>query len=440
MFDGFVESSTANNRSVHPIMPLPSNHTESSSTVVKMLNNSTLPSDDNMTTAANTAELIQRLNDEMARLMLPATIYIVVLMVLGLIGNVMVCFFYGCKTKRTTNTYFIVILALYDIIVCAISMPTELVDIQLYYTFENNVACKILRFVNYFAGIGSILTLVAIATDRFKKICRATQPQLTFKTTRFVSVGIIGIAIFLSWPSLLIYGSIKVPIDNEYGLDLWGSDCTSTKDKAYRKYVWMFKGVHILLFIILSITLIVLYSIIGNKIFSHNKNLQKHRPFQKQTSNKDAEISFTNTQTTTTDERVSKDSKDHSASTLDRGTHSIMKNHVGTKTSVIPPKNISVDKESVRITMVMIIVTVIFILSFLPYLSLTVWRIVEGNYEALFLSGAGLVGFNIGTRSFMLNSSLNPWIYGIFNRNFRRFFFGWCCDCFAYIKKRCQRL
>jgi len=113
----------------------------------------------------------QLLNDEMATLMVPATVFISLLMVLGFVGNLFVCYYYTFQSKRSTNSFFIVILAVYDLIVCSISMPTEIADIELFYTFENNVACQILRFVNYFAGIASILTLVAIATDRFKRIC-----------------------------------------------------------------------------------------------------------------------------------------------------------------------------------------------------------------------------------------------------------------------------
>ena len=90
-------------------------------------------------------------------------------------------------------------------------------------------------------------------------------------------------------------------------------------------------------------------------------------------------------------------------------------------------KTTQVDAETLRITIVMILVTVLFIASFLPYLSLTVWRAAKGKHEALFLSGTGLVAFKIGSRSFLLNSSLNPWIYGIFNSKFHQFYFGWCC-------------
>ncbi|XP_052286362.1 neuropeptide FF receptor 2-like [Dreissena polymorpha] len=390
-------------------------------------NNSTMLSND--TFLSDRVALVQQLNDKMARLMVPATVYICIMMVLGLVGNPMVCYYYGAKTKLTTNTFFIVILALYDVIVCAISMPTEIADIELFYTFEYNVACKILRFVNYFAGIGSILTLVAIATDRFKKICRLTKPQMGIRTAKFVSLGIIGIAILLSWPSLVIYGSIQVPIPNTYGLDLMGADCTSTKEVAYQKYVWVFNGVHFLLFVVLSVVLIVLYSIIGHTIFSHKKRLMMYTPSKNRTpSSTEVETSLSDCSQKMEDNMKGTEKGVIKPKTATQSLFTSIKRHsTVSKKSTDSHKPSGIDSEAVKITVVMVIVTIVFIVSFLPYLSLTVWRVVKRQHEAEFLSDAGLVWFKIGSRSFLLNSSLNPWIYGIFNSNFRQFFFGWIC-------------
>ena len=410
--------------------------------------------DANATTPIDTAAIVQELNDEMAMLHIPATVYISILMVLGLAGNSMVFYFYGFKTRKTTNTFFIAKLAIYDIIVCAISMPTEIVDIVLYYEFTNNAACKILRFVNYVAAIASILTLIAIATDRFKKICRPTSPQMTFRHAKIVSLGIIGVSVLLSWPSLAIYGSIQVTIPNAEGLELKGSDCTSTKDRQYRKYVWMFNGVHFLMFIICSSVLIIIYSIIGRKIFTHKKQLRRHSRGPRSTSS-------TNETSLTEESSTSVKRKGHSQGaadtehdkTTDNAKHDVTSGHAKQNTgdkqesngrgekapgggkkkkSIKAMKSTASNKssgssginnETIKITIVMIIVTLVFIFSFLPYLSLTVWRITTGKHEAEFLSGVALVAFKIGSRSFLLNSSLNPWIYGIFNSNFRAFFF-----------------
>lgn len=371
--------------------------------------------------------LVQKLNDEMASLMTPATVYISVLMVLGLVGNVMVCYYYGFKTKQTSNSFFIVVLAVYDITVCAFCMPTEIADIELFYTFENNAACKILRFVNYLAGIGSILTLVAIATDRFKKICKATAPQISMKTTKVISVVVFCVAFLLSWPSLAIYGSIKVNIPTDLDIELKGSDCTSTKDRKYRGYVWAFNIVHFVMFFVCSAVLIVLYSIIGHTIYQHHKGMRKYKCSSKIASSSN-ETSFSEVSLKKDDNignnSDQQDSNQHTTKET-AGTNAHKKQTTRKSTPKNHDKSKTIDSETIKLTMVMVIVTVVFIISFLPYLSLTVWRVKEGKHEAEFLSGAGLVGFKIGSRSFLLNSTLNPWIYGIFNTHFRRFFFGW---------------
>jgi hypothetical protein len=47
-------------------------------------------------------------------------------------------------------------------------MPLEIVDMRKFYKFENTIACKILRFVNYFASVSSGAILIAIAVDRYR--------------------------------------------------------------------------------------------------------------------------------------------------------------------------------------------------------------------------------------------------------------------------------
>jgi len=91
-----------------------------------------------------------------------------------------------------------------------------------------------------------------------------------------------------------------------------------------------------------------------------------------------------------------------------------------------PRKSNQLDTVTLRVTILMVTVTVVFIVSFLPYLSFVLWSAIEGRGEALFLSEADFVAVHIGGRSYLLHSALNPWIYGIFNNQFRKFFFRGC--------------
>jgi len=280
---------------------------------------------------------------------------------------------------------------------------------------------------------------------------------------RRVSLIICVIAIMSSWPSLLIFGAVRVPIENEYDLKLFGQDCTLTKDKNYRKYVWMFNGAHFLLFVLSAAALIILYSIIGRTIYLHRKRLNKYKhsdgKFQRSETKSSSRLTSGQVQSVTSSLSVNDENCTQSpvqSETAERKSVSAQptnpieardkRNTHSTNIEIVEPKDhtrvklesdqdvnaqseqrtTQVDAETLRVTLVMILVTVVFITSFLPYLSLMVWRAANGTHEPLFLSDAGLVALNIGLRSSLLNSSLNPWIYGIFNSKFRQFYFGWC--------------
>jgi len=189
---------------------------------------------------AENGSLIHIINDKMARLSIPAIVYISLVMVLGLIGNSFVCYYYTFKEKKSTNTFFIVVLSVYDLLTCFITMPTDIATLVLYYTFVDNVACKTLRFVNYVLIIASILTLVVIATDRYKRICCFARPQMGIPHAHRVSVIVIVLALLMALPSLFIFRSNRVPVVNNLSLDIYGHKCTTTKETAQRVYVWTY--------------------------------------------------------------------------------------------------------------------------------------------------------------------------------------------------------
>jgi len=402
--------------------------------------------------------LLHILNAEMVRLVIPAMVYIILLMILGLVGNPLVCYYYIFEEKKSPNTFFIVVLTVYDLITCAISMPTDIAGLALYYTFENNLACKILRFVNHFSAIASMLTLVAIASDRYKRICHVSRPQMDMPQARRASVIIVFISILLALPSLLIYGVNRVPVINNSTLVVYGRTCTMTNEVAYRVYVWTYAAGQFFSFVILLTVLVVLYCLIGRTIYYHSKRLKrlyKKKPRKNELSKYSEGESVTTTvfsieegQTNMEDTRSDipanslvctqnvipvrnqfskanieiKDTKNFNTDTDERkGQYKSEPKNV-----MLPRKTRQYDAKTVRVTIVMLMVTVVFIVSFLPYLSLAAWRSFEGRHGALFLSDEGLVAYTIGFSSYLLNSSLNPFVYGIFNRKFRRFYFGGC--------------
>ena len=89
------------------------------------------------------------------------------------------------------------------------------------------------------------------------------------------------------------------------------------------------------------------------------------------------------------------------------------------------------DINTVKFTVFIIIVTIMFIVSYLPYVALVVWRTLYDEYEWNFLNDSELLVFQIGLRLYLLSSMTNPIVYGFFNDDFRNVFYWTFCPCFA---------
>ncbi|XP_061183164.1 cholecystokinin receptor type A-like [Saccostrea echinata] len=213
----------------------------------------------------NFSDDVRRLNDEAVQTIIPAIIFVAILMVVGFVGNPAIVYFYGFKLRPTPSYMFIVALAVFDFIACVVSMPMELVDLIRFYTFENAAACKVLRFVNYFMAISSGLILLAIAVDRYRKICKPFESQLSFKMAKIIISCVLFASLCISWPSLLFYTVVQVNLTEIDGAV--GQDCTTKRDDSYKFYIAIYNGILFLIFIICNTSLIALYCRVGKKIF-----------------------------------------------------------------------------------------------------------------------------------------------------------------------------
>lgn len=223
---------------------------------------------------SNVDSLLTELNNETALILVPAMIYCGILMLLGTIGNLMVVFFYGFVSKTTSATCFILALAIFDLIACIFGIPIEISDMRLFYKFENVPACRLLAFVNHFAVISSAFTLCFIAVDRYKRICKPFDRQMSVKTARIICGVSALLGVLLGWPSIALYTVEKVQINTTYHgqkISVEGYDCTSVKDASYEPYAWAFSVVQFLGFIGITVALIVCYFLVGRQLFKHKK-------------------------------------------------------------------------------------------------------------------------------------------------------------------------
>ena len=433
-----------------------------------------------MASVTEDEELLTALNDEKVQLMIPVIVYVSVLMVLGTFGNILVLVYYGCKSRSSTNSFFIVALAVFDLAVCAVTMPIEIMDLRFYYMFTNVPACKISRVLNHLAANGSSSTLLAIAADRFRRLCCPLKPQFEIKHAKIAVFLASALAVVLSWPALIFYEPVTVNVtnpDNNNAI-LQGSDCTTAKDDKYRIYLWAFNIVQFVIYIVATVTLIVLYSLVGRAIYrykrrrlrfastkriaydpKYNQNETQSDKGDKDKCETESEIGNSSTiESDLADTSVSIQTVHSALENSTKHFNDIDRNNGIEETQVKQtergrkrfkasrninnnsrykiPKEKTPDIKTIKCTILMLVITLFFIVGYLPYLVLVIWRIFQSGYEGDILSDPALVGFNIGIRSYLIPSCVNPLLYGGFNENFRNFLFTTFCPCVTKRRKK----
>ena len=314
------------------------------------------------------SEELLSLNDRTAKVLMPAVIYVGTLMVIGVLGNPLVIYFYSRKVKATPSHIFIVTLAIFDILTCLISMPLEIVDVLHFYIFESAVACKVLRFCNYFFSIASGSILIVIAVDRYRKVCKPMNSQLSMGWSR-VAIGIaISFSILSATPSAIFNNVVEVNVTTITGnTSILGCDCTNELDDDHHLLITLYNIYQFALFISTVSVLVTLYSLVCRQLY-RIKSSQLYL----------------------------------------RSTHA---HHISTK----------------KFTIIMLIITIAFVVGYLPHLGLVLWRTISQKYEPNIFSDADNVAFQIGLRSYFLGCVCNPIIYGLCNSKFRTFVRSICC-------------
>ena len=218
-----------------------------------------------MTQNSSTSNTLEVVNDEMAVRLIPVITIVGIYMIIGLFGNPLVAIYYGFYAKNTPSHHFIFALSILDLITCCIDMPLEIVDLRHYYNFQSTAACKCLRFTSYFCSIASGCILLAIATDRFRKICQPFKKQITLKITKIMILIACIFSLVVSWPSLVFYTVVEVNVTKVPALS--GFDCTLLKDEDYMALVTAYNAFQFVCFIFAITCLIVLYSLIGRRLY-----------------------------------------------------------------------------------------------------------------------------------------------------------------------------
>ena len=186
-------------------------------------------------------------------------------LLVSLAGNTLIAIIiYKTKTMRTTTNYFILNLAMSDLLLPILVFPLNLTEMHGGFWFfsseQGQAFCKMMLFIYCFSSIVSIENLVLIAVDRFRAVVFPLRaPLIGSKLSLFFILSTWVAAMALSSPSF--YGVKSVECTGKF------QSCK----RLWRKTLIAHNYLHAIPFIFLAIafTLIVfLYSIILFKLKS----------------------------------------------------------------------------------------------------------------------------------------------------------------------------
>ncbi|KAM4616855.1 neuropeptide FF receptor 1 like 2 [Polymixia lowei] len=302
---------------------------------------------------------------------------------LCMVGNILVCLIVlGNRRMRTVTNLFILNLAVSDLLVGIFCIPTTLVDNLITGWPFTNAVCKMSGFVQGMSVSASVFTLVAIAVERFRYIVYPLQPKLTILVAKATIVLIWVLAVVIMCPAAVALTVEIVPyhymVDNDdFNLTYPLYTCYENfTNPQMRKVYTTVLFAHIYLVPLTVITL--MYGRIGVKLYSSvvsNRYPQEANP-----------------------------------------------------TVQVPARRSGrpmVSQKKIRVIKMLIVVALLFMLSWLPLWILMMMT----DYAGLDRDQLDLLTSYIFPFAHWLafsNSSINPIIYGYYNENFKRGFQAVC--------------
>lgn len=101
-----------------------------------------------------------------AAYLLGETIFIIIMMIVGFMGNLVVLIIYSFRMKPSNSRTFILFLFTIDMCINTLGMPLYVVMIFRPFTHATTAFCKMLFFVNYYFLAASLHALLVIAVER----------------------------------------------------------------------------------------------------------------------------------------------------------------------------------------------------------------------------------------------------------------------------------
>ena len=227
----------------------------------------------NLTSANVTLEELNY--DEIIR-RLPVLVYLVLILLIGLPGNICVLVIFTKHYKEQkfgVYRVFVLALAALDTVACSFCLPFEMTDTVRVFTFYDGISCKILRSLELAITMSTIFVILCLTVYRYRKICHYKRTQLTEKMAKLFSILSVVVSVILCWPVVLYTGIKKIELPQ----NITGHDCFFLEDSTSKTILKIHGGFGFGIYVLISVTIIILYLLIGKKMNKQESLLRRFR-------------------------------------------------------------------------------------------------------------------------------------------------------------------
>ncbi|XP_052700910.1 neuropeptide S receptor-like [Crassostrea angulata] len=358
----------------------------------------------------------------------PALVYTILLLIIGLPGNFVVLYVYTEKWGRSSTRTFILGLAILDLVNCLVTYPMEIALLTRPLLFDFPVLCKVTRFTTYWCNTASVLILIAIAVDRYQRICRPLSKPMTTRTAKFVIFYAMGVAVVSMWPALVLYGTKSTPVSRTVVSKL----CQIQDNFHVTVYPLVFFVLHGVCTVIIFLILTVIYLLVGIKVCKlrtfrskscsvtsisefADEDDQLYLGNCKGAKNSELELQPLKGQKNKRPENGSKDDIPPAPGAI--------KVALKTTSDTLKKAQKSVtDKRFRRVsktTIMLFLVTLMYVICFLPFLGIVFHRTIHKD-AFMIMTRSEKMAFNVILRSYLLSCAINPIIYSFCSELFRK--------------------
>ncbi|KAK6184375.1 hypothetical protein SNE40_006858 [Patella caerulea] len=319
-------------------------------------------------TEEETNSYLDQLCHEARLRFMPAIIFVGILGLIGLVGNTLVLIVYYKSFKPKASRSFILCVAGFDLMTNVIVIPNEITELSFRYRYPTNGLCMFNNFMRYTMAYGSTLSLALICIERYKKICRPLKGQIAARTACKLVIACVALTTILGIPTIFQYKVNGVETDR---VGILGRVCEPSDEFKDTILPFIHSFLQLITCIVFETLFVVLYSLIGFAIY-------KQRQFREQF------------QVTGTLDKPK-------GMTPETGTKKVAKSH--------------------KTTVMLMIITATYVLSFLPVIILNTVDSVRQFRNNL--NGANFISYIIFVRLFFINAAVNPIVFGFMDKRFR---------------------